>query len=281
MSPPKRRIRANDLDLHVLDEGEGPPVLLLHGFRDSALLWRHQIPALVGAGFRTIAPDLRGFGESERPREKEAYQIHHVLSDLAAVLDALEIERAHVVGHDWGAAVGWSLASFMPDRVEQLVSMSVGHMSAFASAAIEQREKSWYMLFFQYEKIAEEALRRDGWRLFREWTRDHPECDKWIRDLERPGALTASLNWYRANMTPESLFAEPPAFPKVAADTLGLWSTGDAYLTEEQMIESGSFVNGSWRYERVDDATHWMQLDQPEIISRHLLAFLRTQSRVP
>jgi pimeloyl-ACP methyl ester carboxylesterase len=275
MSPTGRRIEVNDLFLHVLDEGTGTPVLLLHGFPDSASLWRNQIPALVDAGFRTIAPDLRGFGESGRPPEKEAYQILHVLSDLAGVLDALGIERAHVVGHDWGAAVAWSLASFMPDRVDQLVAMSVGHMAAFASAPIEQREMSWYMLLFQFEQVAEEKLRRNEWEFFREWTRNHPECDKWIRDLERPGALKASLDWYRANTTPESLFAEPPAFPKVGADTLGLWSTGDAYLMEEQMLESGAFVSGSWRYERLDGASHWMQLDQPEIVNRHLLAFLR------
>lgn len=275
MSPTGRRIEVNDLRLQVLDEGTGTPVLLLHGFPDSAFLWRHQIPALLEAGFRTIAPDLRGFGESERPPQKEAYQILHVLSDLTGILDALGVERAHVVGHDWGAAVGWSLASFMPDRVGRLVAMSVGHMTAFASAPIEQREKSWYMILFQFEEIAEEVLRRDGWKFFREWVRDHPECDKWIRDLERPGALTAALNWYRANLTPESLFAEPPALPKVRADTLGLWSTGDAYLTEEQMVASGSFVDGSWSYERVDGASHWMQLDRPEIVNGHLLSFLR------
>lgn len=275
MSPTGRRIEVNDLQLHVLDEGDGTPVLLLHGFPDSAALWRNQIPALVGAGFRAIAPDLRGFGESERPPEREAYEILNVLSDLAGLLDALGAPRAHVVGHDWGAAVAWSLASFMPDRVDQLVAMSVGHMSAFANAPIEQREKSWYMLLFQFEQVAEEKLRRNGWEFFREWTRNHPECDNWIRDLERPGALTASLNWYRANTTAESLFAEPPELPKVAADTLGLWSTRDAYLTEWQMVESRAFVGGSWRYERVDGASHWMQLDRPEIVNRLLLAFLR------
>jgi pimeloyl-ACP methyl ester carboxylesterase len=275
MEPRGRRIEVNDLRLRVVDEGEGTPVLLLLGFPDSASLWRQQIPALLEAGFRTIAPDLRGFGESERPLQKEAYQILNVLSDLTGILDALGVERVHVVGHDWGAAVGWSLASFMPDRVDQLVAMSVGHMAAFASAPIEQREKSWYMLLFFFEEVAEEVLRRDGWKFFRQWARDHPECERWIRDLERPGALTAALNWYRANLTPESLFAEPPAFPKVGADTLGLWSTGDAYLTEGQMVASSSYVDGSWSYERVDGASHWMQLDRPEDVNRHLLSFLR------
>lgn len=274
MEPSERRITVNDLSLRVLDAGSGPAVLLLHGFPDSATLWRHQIPPLVEAGFRTIAPDLRGFGESDKPKEKEAYQILHVLSDVAGVLDALGLARVHVVGHDWGAAIAWSLACFLPDRVERLVAMSVGHMSAFGSAPIEQREKSWYMLLFQFEEVAEEVLRRDGWRFFREWTRHHSECDKWIRDLERPGALTAALNWYRANVSAESLLAPVPALPQVRADTLGLWSPGDHYLIESQMRDSAAYVDGSWRYARVEDASHWMQLDQPQVVTRHLLEFL-------
>lgn len=269
-----RRIELDGIGLNVVEEGSGPAVLLLHGFPDSAALWRHQIPALAKAGFRAVAPDLRGFGESDKPPQKEAYQLARVLADAVGILEALGLERVHVVGHDWGAAVAWSLASFLPDRVDRLVAMSVGHMAAFARAPIEQREKSWYMLLFQIEKLAEEVLRRDGWRLFREFTRHHPECDRWIRDLERPGALTAGLNWYRANMTPESMFAEPPAFPKVRADTLGLWSSDDAYLTEAQMRDSARFVEGSWHYQRVGDAGHWLQLDQPERVNRYLLGFL-------
>src|SRR3990170_6280658 len=122
-----RRIDGAGVSLAVQDEGDGQPVLLIHGFPDSHRLWRHQVPALMGAGKRVIAPDLRGFGESDRPEEVADYRIRHSVADMLAVLDALEVERAQVVGHDWGAAVAWTLGAFAPERVERLVVLSVGH----------------------------------------------------------------------------------------------------------------------------------------------------------
>ena len=121
------RINGDDVELAVLDEGEGEAVLLIHGFPDSARLWRHQLPTLTDAGFRVVAPDLRGFGASGKPADVAAYRMHHAVKDMLAVLDALGIERAHVVGHDWGAAVAWALALMAPQRVNRLVAMSVGH----------------------------------------------------------------------------------------------------------------------------------------------------------
>ena len=268
------QITANDVNLNVLDDGKGPAVLLLHGFPDSSHLWRHQIPVLVSAGYRAIAPDLRGFGESERPPEVEAYALPVLLGDVIGILDQLGIARAHLVAHDWGAALAWVLAGMYPQRVERLAALSVGHLNSFADAGIEQREKSWYMLLFQFRGIAEELLQRHDWRLFREWTRNHAEAAHWIADLSRPGALTAGLNWYRANVAPESLLAEPQPFPAIAAPTLGIWSSEDAYLTEAQMVRSHQHVTGRWRYERVEGASHWMQLDQPDHLNRLLLEFL-------
>jgi len=283
MGLPGKRISANGLDFHVVDEGHGHPVLLLHGFPDSSFVWRHQIRALVTAGFRVIAPDLRGFGASDRPAEVEAYSLPLILADVTGILDALEVARAHVVGHDWGAAVAWMLASFFGDRVDRLVALSVGNPDCYARAPIEQREKSWYMLLFQFEEVAERALSQQDWRLFRQWTRNHRECERWIADLSRPGALRAALNWYRANVPPHQLFAEQPTaasamqtgtVPRIQAATLGVFSTGEQYLVESQMSESGDFVDGPWRYERIEDASHWIPLDQPERLNALPIEFL-------
>lgn len=268
------RITANGVKLRVVEDGSGPAVLLLHGFPDSSYLWRHQIPTLVSAGYRAIAPDLRGFGESDKPSEVEAYALPALIGDVVAILDQLGIERPHFVAHDWGAALAWVLAGMYPQRVERLAALSVGHLNSFADAGIAQREKSWYMLLFQFRGIAEEVLQRHEWRLFREWTRDHPEAAHWISDLSRPGALTAGLNWYRANVAPESMLAEPQPFPAVRAPTLGVWSSKDAYLTEAQMVHSREHVTGRWRYERIEGASHWLQLDQPEQLNRLLIEFL-------
>jgi pimeloyl-ACP methyl ester carboxylesterase len=265
------RVRGDGVELAVADEGDGPAVLLIHGFPDSSHLWRHQVRALVDAGYRAIAPDLRGFGESDRPAEVEAYRIRHSVTDMVAVLDALEVERAHVVCHDWGAAVGWGLAALAGERVDRFASLSVGHPNTGRWPSLEQREKSWYTLLFLFEGVAEELLQRDDWRLFREWSRGDGDHDRHMADLARPGALTAGLNWYRANARPESQLRERPPFPSVAAATLGLWSDRDHYLVEEAVAGSGEYVIGEWRYERIDGASHWMQLDAPERVNELLL----------
>ena len=269
------RIEANGLSFHVQVEGEGPPVLLLHGFPDSSKLWRNQLPALLEAGFRVVAPDLRGFGESDRPREVEQYRMRTLLADVTGILDALGLPSAQVVAHDWGAGLAWALAMFLPERVERLAALSVGHPAANYAGAIEQWQRSWYMLWFKFPGVAEEALPRNDWRLFREWTRGSPETEAQIAALSRPGALTAGLNWYRANIGPE-LFGrtEPPRLPTVSCPVLGVWSSRDAYLSEPPMKESARFVTGPWRYERLDGVGHWMQVEAPERLNEHLLGFL-------
>jgi pimeloyl-ACP methyl ester carboxylesterase len=272
-----RRIEGDGVTLSVVDEGAGQPVVLLHGFPDSSYVWREQIPALVAAGKRVVAPDLRGFGESDRPQEVEAYRMSHLVADVVAVLDALEIDRADVVGHDWGAGLAWVLAARVPERVHRLVVMSVGHPNAGRPPSVAQREKSWYMLLFQFEDTAEALLAQSDWKLAREWLRGNGDVDRYLVDLARPGALTAALNWYRANVSPEREVGAPRAFPEVRAQTLGLWSSGDDYLLEEQMVGSAEHVTGGWSYTRIDGASHWLQLDAPERINELLAAFLREE----
>src|SRR5436305_8975968 len=131
-----RRVTGDGITLAVLDEGEGRPVLLLHGFPDSSYVWRHQIRALVDEGFRAVAPDLRGFGESDRPAAVEDYALGRTVADVTSILDELSLERVQLVGHDWGALLAWLVAAFMPHRVERLVAMSVGHPNALRERSI-------------------------------------------------------------------------------------------------------------------------------------------------
>jgi pimeloyl-ACP methyl ester carboxylesterase len=211
----RRRVPGDGIELAVLDEGEpgAPAVLLVHGFPDSADLWRHQVPALTGAGLRAIAPDMRGFGESDKPDAVEEYRLSRAVADLGAVLDALGVERAHVIGHDWGAAVSWAFAALRPERVERLVAMSVGHPGA-QRRSLADREKAWYTLLFQFEGVAEELLARDDWKLFKEWLREDGDVERYVADLSRPGALTAGLNWYRANLHPPASSSSGPRCPR-------------------------------------------------------------------
>src|SRR5882672_2323861 len=155
--------------------GSGSPVVLLHGFPDSGRLWRRQVPALAEAGFQVIVPDLRGYGRSDKPAEVEAYRMPLLAMDVVGILDTVGAERAHLVGHDWGATLAWVLASMAPDRVDHLAVLSVGHPAAFRSAGLDQREKSWYMLLFQFAGVTEEWLSADGWAMVREWS-GHPDA---------------------------------------------------------------------------------------------------------
>jgi pimeloyl-ACP methyl ester carboxylesterase len=270
-------IQLGDVSLHVRDNGKGAPVVLLHGWPDTGDLWDQQSQALVDAGYRTIVPDLRGFGRSSKPTDISAYATPAHVGDVVGILDALDIDRAHLVGHDWGAGIAWVTAAFAPDRVASVTALSVGHPSAFASAGWRQRQLSWYMLLFQFPGVAEEWLSAEDFRNLRNWAA-HPRIEEVVARLSEPGALTASLGIYRANLPPESLIAPPRELPPVTAPALGVWSSGDLALTEENMTGSAKYVAGPWRYERIEGAGHWLQIDAAAQINGLLLDFLRSPS---
>lgn len=267
----EHRIPRDGVSLHVEDHGNGKPVVLLHGWPDSSYLWRNQIPFLVANGFRAIALDQRGFGRSDRPEGVAAYSLQNAVADLLGVLDALGIDAADIVAHDWGASVAWRTATAHANRVRRLVVLSVPH--PLAPYTLRQREMAWYMLFFQFEGIAEAWLQRDNWALFREMLRGNGDIDRYISDLSRSDALKASLNWYRANVAPH-LPESPPQLPPVEAPTLGIWSSNDHYLDGERMKMSGQFVKARWRYEQITDASHWIPLDAADRLNQILIEWL-------
>jgi pimeloyl-ACP methyl ester carboxylesterase len=206
-----------------------------------------------------------------------------LVADVVGLLDALGVDRADVVGHDWGAALAWSLTAAAPERVRRLVAISVGHGLAFADAGLPQLQRSWYMLWFLFPGVAEQVFPRDDWAVFRAWAwsgaraGEEPDADRQVEGLSRPGALTAGLNWYRANI-------DPTRFARLAADrhprtaitcpVMGVWSSEDPFLTEAQMAGSHRYVAGSWRYERIEGADHWVPVRAPERLNELLLDFL-------
>jgi pimeloyl-ACP methyl ester carboxylesterase len=266
-------VHANGLRFHITDEGEGAPVILLHGFPDTARLWRSQIAALTGAGYRIIAPDLRGRGRSDRPARVSDYALSAIVADVTGIMDAVGVQQAHVVGHDWGAAVAWLLASLVPQRVDHLAAISVGFPGA-ARVDLEALQKAWYRLLFLFEGTVEELLQRNDWYLFRELLQGQGDLAQYLADLSEPGALTAGLNWYRANLPVDRLLDPAPELPAVRAPTLGIFGTGDPYLTEDAMIRSKARVNGPWRYERLEGVGHWVPLEAAERLNTLLLEFL-------
>jgi len=269
------RIQANGLTFHVVNQRSGPAILLVHGWPDSSHIWRYQIPVLVEAGFRVIAPDLRGFGESDRPEVVEAYAMPMLLSDLKGILATLGIERVRLVGHDWGAAIAWQFATYFPTQVEQLVALAVGHPSAAGSEGLTQWEKHWYFLWFLFPGVAETVLPRNNWAVFRELLQGQGEVEHYIETLARPGALAASLNLYRANIHPMTVGASaPPTAPLSGCPTMGIWGSEDFAMPERQMELSGNYVLGPWHYERLQGVGHWLPDAAPDRVNALLLDFL-------
>lgn len=279
------RISANGLSHFVRDSGveDAPAAILLHGFPDSSAVWTTVTPLLVNAGFRVIAPDLRGFGDTDMAPSVAGYDIQNgAFKDVLAIMDALKIDVAHIAGHDFGAPVAWMLAAQRPERFKTLTAISVGHTRAFLKAGWEQKWRSTYILFHQFRGVCEAAYRANDWALLRKhWSR-HGDIEDAIRLLSRPGRLTAGLNWYRANISIGRILRPPPpgTFGEeiVRIPTLGIWSDGEAYLTEAQMVTSEDYVDAPWRYERVKDASHWISYDAPETLAQIMISHWRSHA---
>jgi pimeloyl-ACP methyl ester carboxylesterase len=269
----EKRLQVGGHSIAVYDGGSGPAVLLLHGNPDSAAGWRNQVGPLLTAGYRVIAPDFLGTGESEIAPGIPPYSRANAVAGTSSIIDQLGVHTLHaLVGHDRGAGVAWALSAAYPQRVGRLFVMGVGHPdSLHLNMDIQQRERFWYTLRFQFSDAAD-ALRADNWQLFRDWMRNHPDTDAWIADLARPGVLEAMLNYYRANFNP---LAKGKPLGPVAVPTTAIWSTDDPYLGEPQIINSRKFVTGPWRYERVTGAGHFLMLDKPKEVNELLLAALR------
>jgi pimeloyl-ACP methyl ester carboxylesterase len=258
------KIDSGGVALDVQVEGEGRPVVLVHGWPDTKRLWSKQVPALVDAGFQVITYDQRGYGASDKPAEVEAYAIPFLAIDATNILDHLGIERAHFVGHDWGAAVVWAVASFAPERVDHLVALSVGHPSAFSRMDYAQREKSWYMLLFQFPE-AEDLLRKDDWALLREWMASHPELDAAIERLAEPGALTAALNWYRR--------LERPDLGPALVPVTYVWGEDDYAMGPVAAAACKDFVAPGldYRFVPVPGISHWIVDEAPGLVADEIL----------
>jgi len=272
------RIEANGLTHFVRDTGDedAPVALLLHGFPDSSALWDKVTPSLVDAGFRVIAPDLRGFGETDMAPSHDAYDIHSdIIPDVLGILRALNIERAHVAGHDFGAPVAWGLAANHPDIFKSLTAISVGHVRAYLKAGPQQYAMSWYILMHQMKGVCEALYRFHDWALFRRHWSSHGDAQAAINLLSRPGRLTAGLNWYRVNISLGRMLRPPPpgTFGEeiVRIPTLGVWSDGEKYLSERQMILSDAYVEAPWRYCRINGASHWIPYEKPEELAAELI----------
>ncbi len=261
----RRGFSLSYLDTHPGDSSR-PAILLLHGFPDSAAMWANTIDLLCASGYRCIAPDTLGCGQSEiAPRVRE-YNVLEIVKDHIALLDKLGLEQVFVVGHDWGAVQAWLLAAHYPHRVRKLAVMSVGHPTSYARAGLGQKLAGWYIVYFCLAGLSERLLRGRGRFSLARVFGSHPDMVEVSARLSEPGRLTAALRIYRASLSTVLL----KSHPKVSAPTLGIWSEGDVFCLEEQMRNSKAWVEGEWRYER-RPCHHWISLAEPEWLGEQLL----------
>lgn len=253
--------RRDGLTFDVRDAGppDGEPVVLLHGFPQDSAAWDQVSPALHQAGLRTLAPDQRGCSPMARPRGRGRYRLRETTADVLALLDAAGLERAHVVGHDWGGMVGWALAAWHPDRVRTLSVLSVPHPAAMARAMVtsDQALRSYYMLAFQLPVLPERLLLSGGGRMLRGMLRggglSREAADHYVSRMREPGALSAALGWYRALP-----LSRRDQVGTVRVPTLHVWSTGDTFLGRAGIEGTARFVDAPYRLEVIDGVSHWL-----------------------
>ena len=276
------------LPLHHVDAGRADvgrrPVVLLHGFPEFWYAWRHQLPALAAAGFRALAPDLRGYNLSPKPPRVRDYRVERVAGDVAALIERHCAGRAHLVGHDWGGVVAWHLAMHRPDLVDRLVILNAPHPAAYLREVRRpaQMLRSWYVGFFQVPWLPERSIRANDYAALRRLFRTDParpgafseeDIARYVRAFAEPGALTGAINYYRAAARQGAGHVRRSVRP-VAAPTLVVWGDRDRYLVPELTQGLEKWVPDV-RVERLPAASHWVQHDEPARVNELLVEFLR------
>jgi pimeloyl-ACP methyl ester carboxylesterase len=281
-------VSANQLSFHVAMAGSGDRLALcLHGFPESALSWRYQIPPLVQAGFRVWAPDLRGYGGTTRPTGIEAYRMESLMDDVTGLLDAAQVQRAILIGHDWGGIIAWYYAMRYPGRIEALVIVNAPHPACFEREVRHWRQlhRSWYMGFFQVPWFPEAALAAGhGYMIgaiFERMAIHREQMPDEIVQLYRrqacePGALTAMVNYYRAAFRGGgAMHQRRLGYPPVRVPTLVIWGLQDHALVGQNLDRLNDFVD-DLTVVTVADAGHFVHEDKPEQVTRDMLTWLQT-----
>jgi pimeloyl-ACP methyl ester carboxylesterase len=274
-------ILVNDLRMHYVTQGTGPLVVLLHGFPEFWYSWRFQIPALATQGYRVVAPDLRGYNKTEKPRE--GYDIPTLLRDIAGLIEGLGEERAIIAGHDWGGVLAWHFAIDYPQMTERLIVLNAPHPGAMLRElrSPAQLRKSWYIFAFQLPWLPEYLLARDhanaiGRMLhgaaLQKAAFPREETAKYQEAMSRPGTLTAALNYYRQFIR-RGLRPYRGRTLRVDAPTLLIWGEHDIALGIELTHNLSEWIpNLQIKY--LPDSGHWVQQEQPEQVNRYMLEFL-------
>lgn len=276
-----REIEASGMTFRCREAGEGgEPVILLHGFPETSHMWTPLMSLLAQAGYRCLAPDQRGYSPGARPEGREQYQTHLLAADVLALADAWGARAFHLVGHDWGAGVGWRVVMDHPDRVHSWTALSIPHPASYGRAYRDdpdQQQKSQYITFFQEPGAAEAAFAADDWAMLKAiWSAsDADERAEYLAQFTAPGALTAALNWYRGSFGMNTGSAPPAQSERnVATPTLTIWGNQDQAVGRSTTLAQAEYMSGYSRFIELD-AGHWLIQERFDEVSREILAHLR------
>lgn len=288
-APNARVVRASNLNFHVLEMGRGPLVLCLHGFPDTAHSFRHQMPVLADAGYRVVAPFMRGYAPTEAAPDGR-YEAVALSEDALALIDALGASEAILFGHDWGAVAAYGAAAAAPKRVRRLITAAVPYGPQFFQALVTsyaQQKRSWYMYFFQ-SAIAEAAVSFNDFAFLEKLWADWSPGWKWAaedmdalkRCFREAGTLSAALGYYRATLGP--LFrggaapaAAPIASPPIEVPAMMLHGRDDGCIGVELLDGMEAHFPRGLRKEVIGGAGHFVHQEKPEIVNRLILDFLK------
>ena len=276
----------NGIELHWVEQGDGRPVVLLHGFPEFWYSWRRQLPVLAEAGFRAIAPDLRGYNESAKPSGVKNYDVLSLADDVIRFIEQLG-GKVPLVGHDWGGAVAWRVARVRPDLLTHLVILNVPHPRTITHALRTPRQlaRLWYQFAMQPPALPEWVMRRNDYALLRRTLRgaaarrdaiNEDEIARYVEAWSRPGALTAMTNYYRALFRHRPKTLERATTPQEPLRSLLIWGEQDVVFLRSTAALSADFMPGL-RIEWIPEAGHFVQWDAPERVNSILLEFLRAE----
>ncbi|WP_152549369.1 alpha/beta fold hydrolase [Geomicrobium sp. JCM 19038] len=277
-------ITVNEINLNVASAGDldGKPIILLHGFPEFWYGWRKQIEPLAKAGYHVIIPDQRGYNESDKPTGRRAYQLDELRNDLVGLIKSIGKGKVTVIGHDWGGAVAWHLATTHPELIKRLITINIPHPAVFPKVLLTspmQWLRSSYMAFFQLPEIPERFLEAGDFSYMSEalkmssnpGTFTESDLEVYEASWRQPGAMTAMLNWYRG--MPQSI-KSMDLVVEVTVPTKMIWGVGDHFLSTKLAKESQSLLrNGEGVF--IGGATHWVHLEQPELVNQHILSFIK------
>ena len=274
-------VKVNDLTFTCRVSGlenTGDAVILLHGFPETSRMYYDLIPVLVSEGYKVVAPDQRGYSQGARPPKISDYSIDKLSQDVIDIADAFQFEKFHLVGHDWGSAVGWVTAALYSERINSWTALSVPHLDAFFDAINtdkDQQRKSQYINFFKKPILPELYFKIFGYTYLKNiWRKSSQlEIEKYLEVFKQRGALKASLNWYRANMKNED-----KSIGDIAAPTLIIYGLKDMAIGEKSVDESEKYLTGDYKIEKLK-AGHWLIQESFEAVSNSILQHLNTYAQ--